>query len=77
MDSTSISHFKATCLAALDRVARTRLPLLVTRRGVPIAVVMPYRPAPMTSAFGAMAGGAEEVGDILAPLPEGEWEVLA
>ena len=33
----SISQFKATCLAVLDKVKRTGMPVLVTRRGVPIA----------------------------------------
>jgi hypothetical protein len=28
------------------------------------------------SAFGCLAGTAEEVEDLLAPLPEEEWEVL-
>ncbi|MFN2569409.1 MAG: type II toxin-antitoxin system Phd/YefM family antitoxin [Candidatus Dormibacteria bacterium] len=78
MDTISISRFKATCLAALDRVGKTQRPLLVTRRGVPVAkVVPPDLPQPVASAFGAMAEGAEEVGDILAPLPEGDWEAFA
>lgn len=78
MDTIPISRFKATCLAALDRVGKTHRPLVVTKRGVPIAkVVPPDRKPPMPSAFGAMAEGAEELGDILAPLPDGDWEALA
>ncbi len=78
MDEMAISEFKATCLAALERVRRTGQPLLVTRRGVPVAqVVPPPPPVKKGSAFGAMAGEAEELGDIVAPLPAEDWGRLA
>ena len=53
-------------------------PLLITKRGVPMAQVLPAPPpAPQAeSAFGCMAGTAEEVEDIVAPLLVEEWEVL-
>jgi prevent-host-death family protein len=35
-ESVSISTFKATCLALLDKVKKTGRPLLVTRKGEPI-----------------------------------------
>lgn len=78
MHTISISRFKATCLAALERVRKTGEPLLITKHGVPIAQVLPA-PAPSpqaASAFGCMAGTADEIEDILAPLPEEDWEVL-
>ncbi len=77
MATVAISKFKATCLALLERVRRTGEPILVTKRGVPIAQVVP--PPPQTSAasaFGALAGTAEEVEDILEPLPPEDWEAL-
>lgn len=78
MDVLPVSRFKATCLAALERVRRTGRPLLVTKRGVPIAqVVPPPAPKPKESAFGAMRGTARELGDVLGPLPEEEWEAFA
>ena len=42
MKPTAISaaKFKAQCLALLDRVARTRRPLVVTKRGKPVAQVV-------------------------------------
>jgi len=77
MDVLPVSRFKATCLAALERVRRTGRPLLVTKRGVPLAqVVPPPTPKPEEGAFGAMRGTAEELGDLLEPLPEEEWEAL-
>lgn len=78
MDSLPVSQFKATCLAALERVRKTGRPLLVTRRGVPIAqIIPPSPPKSPDSAFGVMAGTAEELEDILVPLPHDAWEVLA
>lgn len=79
MDSICISKFKATCLALLDEVGRTGRPLLVTKRGVPVALVgPPPRPAPEPqSAYGCMAEGTVEVGDILEPLPAPDWDALA
>ncbi len=77
MDSLPVSRFKATCLAALERVRKTGRPLLVTRRGVPIAQVVPPPPAePQNSGFGVMHGTADELADIVAPLPEEDWEAL-
>ena len=38
-ESIAISEFKATCLAVLERVRRTGVPIVVTRRGQPIATL--------------------------------------
>lgn len=62
-----ISKFKATCLAELERVRTTGRPLLITRRGLPVAQVLP--PPEPTEAeqergYGAMAGTAEIAGEI-------------
>lgn len=35
------SRFKAKCLALLDEVARTKVPIVVTKRGRPVARVVP------------------------------------
>jgi prevent-host-death family protein len=37
----SVSKFKATCLALLDKVNRTGQPVLVTKQGEPIALITP------------------------------------
>ncbi|HEY5864050.1 MAG TPA: type II toxin-antitoxin system Phd/YefM family antitoxin [Candidatus Tectomicrobia bacterium] len=74
----SVSQFKATCLAVLERVRKTGEPLLITKHGVPLAQVLPA-PSPTRQAgraFGCMTGTASEVEDIVAPLPEEDWEVL-
>jgi antitoxin (DNA-binding transcriptional repressor) of toxin-antitoxin stability system len=77
MDTIAVSKFKATCLARLERVRQTGRPLLVTKRGVVIAQILPPPlPVPPRSGFGAMAGRATELADIVAPLDDDEWEAL-
>jgi prevent-host-death family protein len=78
MQTISMSKFKATCLAVLEHVHKTGEPILITQHGVPIAQVLPVPPPPSQagSAFGCMAGTADEVADILTPLPEEDWEIL-
>ena len=74
----SISKFKATCLALLDKVKRTGKPLLVTRRGDPIALITPPpKPEKPSSWLGSFKPSGNIVGDIISPaLDESEWEVL-
>ncbi len=78
MEEMAISKFKATCLAVLKRVRRTRRPVLVTRFGEPVAqVVPPPVPSRPRRGLGAMAGTIRIKGDIVSPVvPESDWEVL-
>jgi antitoxin (DNA-binding transcriptional repressor) of toxin-antitoxin stability system len=75
----AISKFKATCLAALERVRRTGQPLRVTRFGKPIADILPPAPEPTSGDWlGSMQGTLEIKGDIVAPVGEPpSWEVLS
>ena len=76
----SISQFKATCLAVLDKVKRTGKPVLVTRRGIPIARIEPPPPPPperKESWLGAFKYKGKIIGDIVAPVStQAEWKVL-
>ena len=68
MQSMSVSEFKATCLAVLQRVKRTGRPVLVTRFGEPVAeVVPPTRAQASRDWLGSMRGRATIKGDIIAP----------
>jgi prevent-host-death family protein len=67
MEQIPISKFKATCLAVLERVRQTRAPVLVTRRGVPVAEIEPPPAADAGAWLGSMAGTVEIAGDIVAP----------
>jgi prevent-host-death family protein len=76
MESIPVSKFKATCLAVLQRVKRTRRPVLITRFGQPVAEVVPPRPRTSRSDWlGAMEGRAEITGDIVGRDQE-VWPVL-
>jgi len=77
MKEVAISEFKAKCLALLNEVQKTKSPLLVTRRGQPVAEVVPATPARSADWMGSMRGTMEIVGDIISPATdENEWEAL-
>lgn len=61
------AEFKARCLEVLDTVARTSEPVVVTKRGRPVARVVPLVNKPMRL-VGALKGRVETVGDIVSPL---------
>ena len=78
MEQIAISKFKATCLAVLERVGKTKKPVLVTRFGKPVAQIVPPptsdRPA---NWLGAMAGTGRILGDIVSPAVDDEdWDAL-
>jgi prevent-host-death family protein len=78
VEEIAISKFKATCLAVLERVRKTRKPIRITRFGVPVAEVVPPTSKPKKKHWmGSMAGTGRIVGDIVSPANEEEdWEVL-
>ena len=75
-ETISISEFKATCLARLERVRRTGQRLLITRHGQPIAEVVPPTPAAISDHWlGAAAGTGRILGDLIEPaVAPGDWE---
>lgn len=75
MDVMPISKFKATCLAALERVRRTGRPLRITRFGTPIADIQPPAVAPQASWLGSMRESGTIAGDLVEP-PKVQWEAL-
>jgi antitoxin (DNA-binding transcriptional repressor) of toxin-antitoxin stability system len=76
VDTIAVSKFKATCLAALERVRRTGRPLRVTRFGKPLAdVVPPAAVADSRTWLGAMQGRGKVVGDLVEPIvPRDQWK---
>ena len=75
-NALAAGEFKATCLALMDEVAATGREVIITKRGKPVAKLVPYRAsAKPKSIAGAMIGWGEILGDIVSPTPEywGEW----
>jgi prevent-host-death family protein len=69
------AEFKARCLKLIDEVAITRQPLVITKRGKPVARVVPVdAEAPPPDLFGHMKGTGEVVGDII-NVPSASWSV--
>ena len=67
----AISEFKAKCLALLEEVQKTNIPLRVTRRGKAIADVIPAAPeADERDWLGSMSESIEITGDIISPVIE-------
>ena len=64
-------QFKAQCLALLDEVASTGRPLVVTKRGRPVAEVVPVEPAKPLAGSVKILVSEEE---FIAPLDE-SWDI--
>jgi prevent-host-death family protein len=62
--------FKAECLAVLDRVAETGETVIVTKRGRPVAEVVPVR----TRASRPLHRSVTTHGDIVGPVL-GDWDL--
>lgn len=72
--AVAAGEFKAKCLKLLDDVAASGEPLIITKRGRPVAQVVPIpgqRPL-----FGAMRGSVLMQQDIVAPVGA-DWEAAA
>jgi prevent-host-death family protein len=67
------TDFKANCLRLMDEVARERRPLIITKRGKPIAKLVPVEEQEPIGLFGRMAGTIKICGDIISPIEDAEW----
>src|SRR6266545_3183202 len=75
--SVPATEFKAKCLELMDRVAERRESFVITKRGKPVARLVPVDRKPKDSIFGWLRGQAWERGDIVAPaVAPDEWEVV-
>ena len=65
-------EFKAKCLHLLDEVQQSRQEILITKRGKPVARLVPIDEEQPTI-FGRMKGTVKIVGDIISPIDD--WEL--
>ena len=75
-DEISAGNFKARCLQLMDDVQSSRKELVITKRGVPVAKLVPVDAA-APDVFGCMRGSAEIHGELLEPAAAAEdWEAV-
>jgi prevent-host-death family protein len=74
MKTMAISEFKAYALKVLNDVAKSQEVIVITKRGKPIAQVVPYRKSVMKPTPGKLADAFVFEKDIITPLGEGFWE---
>jgi prevent-host-death family protein len=72
METISVSKFKATCLSVLDQVNTRKKKVCITKRGVPIAEIVPVNGKEKKV---PLKGSVTFIGDIVSPVAEDEWEV--
>jgi prevent-host-death family protein len=70
-ESIAAGEFKAECLSLLDSVARTRRSLVITKRGKPVAQLVPMPEAPLL--FGALSGSVVHQDDLVSGMGEA-WD---
>ena len=70
----SISEFKAHALRVIEKIARTREHLTITKRGKPIAQVIPYQEQSSKPQAGRLSQYLVFEKDIVSPLGEEIWE---
>jgi len=74
MESLTVSKFKVTCLAVVEKVAKTKNRVIITKWGKPIAELIPYEaemaPVPLKDTVAFM-------GDIVSPVATEDWEALS
>lgn len=66
------SEFKAKCLALMDEVERTGQGVVITKKGKPVAELVPHR-AGKQDAFGILKDRLFITGDIISPMHD-EWK---
>jgi len=69
--------FKVHCLALMDEVQAKRETVVITKRGKPVAKLVPVEEQ-TDDLFGFLRGKVTIVGDVVSPaLKSGEWGNLA
>ena len=75
MSKIAAGEFKARCLKILDEVQRSRKPVIILKRGKPVAKLVPVDERP-PSFIGSMKGTMEIIGDIVSPI-DVKWDADA
>jgi prevent-host-death family protein len=77
MRSVPAGTFKAQCLALMDEVQATHEPVVITKRGKPVAKLVPVETEEKDDLFGLWKGKVKITGDIVSPVFDlDEWDML-
>jgi len=74
MKTMGISQFKSHALKILDQVANTQEIIVITKRGKPMAQIIPYKDLISTHKPGKLADTLVFENDIISPLGEEIWD---
>jgi prevent-host-death family protein len=72
MIQISAGEFKAKCLKLMDFTEQKHETIVITKRGVPIAKLVPYEDKP-PRVFGFLKNSVQIIGDIVEPIKE-DWD---
>ncbi len=76
MKKMAAGAFKANCLAVMDEVQSKRETVVITKRGKPVAKLVPIQ-QDADDLFGFYAGKGLIVGDVVSPVWDlAEWNML-
>lgn len=74
MKTIAAAQFKARCLTLMEEVRSTREPIVITKRGNPVAKLVPAD-VPKKEFIGSLKGVIRILGDIESPVvPPEDWE---
>ena len=74
MQTMGISQFKSHALKILDQVAKTKEIIIITKRGKPLAQIIPYRNSISNHTSGKLADALVFEKDIVSPIGEEMWD---
>ncbi len=73
MKTMAAGVFKANCLAVMDEVQAKHETVVITKRGKPVAKLVPVGPK-VDDIFGFLRGKVTIIGDVVSPaLSKREW----
>ncbi len=77
MRTMPAGEFKAKCLRVMEEVKKYRTPVVITKKGKPVAKLVPPD-EPKKDIFGCMADKIQIIGDVEAPVlpPIDEWDMM-
>ena len=70
--SVTLLEFQAQCLELVSEVVENGSEVVITREGLPVSRLVPFRERPKTL-FGIDRGRFEIIGDVISPIGV-EWE---